>query len=277
MARRLLDDARRPPRRKNSAAALDVLLYLDLLAVGARRSEALKVETRDVVALGGATEGTDLIIRRVKTPAAYRLMPLDLHPNRGSAERIVAAARGVDENRRRWDLLLTGVSGNWYTRRGWRQEGRARHFSFSRLGHALKKLGGRVRIDSLSPYDLRRASITACLLAGMAPKLIAKYHGHEDLPTTFEHYVFGLSTVQARDLGRFLSREENRVWVAITDAVQIPGDTKAAVYKRYSPKNRRVRVIDSPGVPGILLVRSGRPRYINAEDLADHVRQKSFS
>lgn len=106
----------------------------------------------------------------------------------------------------------------------------------------------------------------------MPSELIAKWHGHEDLPTTFEHYVFGLSAVQARDLRLFLSREENQVWVAITDAVQLMGATKVAVYKRYSPKNPRVRVIDSPDAPGLILKRSGKPRYINVEDLAQHIR-----
>jgi hypothetical protein len=37
--------------------------------------------------------------------------------------------------------------------------------------------------------------------------------------------VFGLSAVQARDLRAFLAREENQVWVAITDAVQLLGAT----------------------------------------------------
>ncbi|MET0648261.1 MAG: hypothetical protein ABW208_16735 [Pyrinomonadaceae bacterium] len=109
----------------------------------------------------------------------------------------------------------------------------------------------------------------------MPPELIAKYHGHEELPTTFEHYVFGLSAVQARDLGLFLSMEENQVWVAITDAVQLLGATKIAVYKRYSPKNHKVRVIDSPDALGFVLERSGRPRYVNAADLARHVRRKA--
>lgn len=273
MARLLLDDARRP-RRKNSAAPLDLLLYMDLLALGARKSEALKVRTSDVVALDGTTEDADLIIRGVKTPAAYRLMPLDVHPNRGSAERIVAAARGVGE-RGRWWTLLTDVGGNIYERRrrGKQEWGRPQ-FSLSRLDHALKKLGERVGIESLSPHDLRRASITACLLAGIPPELIAKYHGHEDLPTTFEHYVFGLSAVQARDLRSFLSREENQVWVAISDAVHLLGVTKVAVYKRYSPKNSKVRVINARGTPGLVLERSGRPRYINAEALADNLKQK---
>jgi hypothetical protein len=117
MARRLLEDAGRPPRRKNAAAPLDVLLYLDLLAVGGRKSEALKVETRDVIALGDTVAGADLVIRGVKTAAAYRLVPLDLHPNRGSAERIVAAARGVGEKRRWWNLLQD-AGGNRYGRRG---------------------------------------------------------------------------------------------------------------------------------------------------------------
>jgi hypothetical protein len=142
------------------------------------------------------------------------------------------------------------------------------------LDHALKELGERVGIEGLSPHGLRRASITACMLAGVPPELIAKYHGHEDLPTTFEHYVFGLSAVQARDLGLFLSREENQVWVAITDVVQLLGTTKVAVYKRYSPKNRKVRVIDSPGAAGLVIERSGGPRYVNASDLADHLRQR---
>lgn len=132
--------------------------------------------------------------------------------------------------------------------------------------------GERVGIENLSPHDLRRASITACLLAGVPPELIAKYHGHEDLPTTFEHYVFGLSAVQARDIRSFLSREENQVWVAITDAVQLLDITKMAVYKRYSPQNSKVRVIDSPNASGFVLERSGGPRYVNAIDLAAHVR-----
>lgn len=274
MARLLLDDARRPPRRKNSAAPLDVLLYLDLLAVGARKSEALQVQTRDVISLDGAVAGADLVIKGEKTPAAYRLVPLDLHPNRGSAERIAAAAPG-DEEERLWRNLLESGSGNRYWRRGRsRKDWVPPQFSFSRLDHALKKLGERVGIDGLSPHDLRRASITACLLAGVPPELIAKYHGHEDLPTTFEHYVFGLSAVQARDLGSFLSREENQVWVAITDAVQLLGDSKQAVYKRYKLKNPKVRVSDSPDAPGLVLERSGLPRYVSAVDLAAHVRRR---
>jgi integrase len=275
MARLLLDDARRPPRRRNSSAPLDVLLYLDLLAVGARRSEALKAGTHDVIALDGAVAGADLLVRGVKTPAAYRLVPLDLHPNRGSAERIVDAARVASENRVGLNLIQS-MSRHWYARRrGPKRDWGLPQFAFSSLDHALKKLGERVGIESLSPHDLRRASITACLLAGVPPELIAKYHGHEDLPTTFEHYVFGLSAVQARDLGSFLSREENQVWVAITDAVQLLGATKVAVYKRYSPKNRRVKVIDSADAPGFVIQRSGRPRYVNAVDLADHVRRKA--
>ena len=171
-------------------------------------------------------------------PAAFRLVPLDLHPNRVSAERTVAAALAVEEEKKGRTSLLGAVSGHRYYKdsrssRKWSPT----YYSFSSLEHALKKLGERVGIESLSPHDLRRASITACLLAGVPPELIAKWHGHEDLPTTFEHYVFGLSAVQARDLGRFLSKEENQVWVAITDAVQLLGVTKVAVYKRYSPKN----------------------------------------
>ena len=251
-----------------------MLLYLDLLAVGARKSEARKVDTPDVISLDGKVVGADLLVRGVKTPAAYRIVHLDLHPNRGSAERIVAVARGA-EDKRRWWSLLQAVSGNRYERPG-RPKGDwgLPHFSFTRLDHALKKLGERVGIDNLSPHDLRRASITACLLAGMPPELIAKYHGHEDLPTTFEHYLFGLSAVQACDLRSFLSREENQVWVAITDAVQLLGVTKVAVYKRYRPENPRVRVTDSSAAPGLVLKCSGDPRYVNASDLTDHLRRK---
>jgi integrase len=251
-----------------------MLLYLDLLAVGARKSEAQEVRPRDVIVLNAAMDGADLIVRGEKTHAAYRLMPLDQHPNRGSAERIVAAARSVEE-KRQWSSLIDAVSDSRYIRRGRAMKGLLiPHFSFGRLDHALKNLGERIGIDNLSPHDLRRASITACLLAGMPPELIAKYHGHEDLPTTFEHYVYGLSAVQARDLGSFLSREENQVWVAITDAVQLLNVTKVAVYKRYSPENSKVKVTDSPDAPGLVLKCSGEPRYVRAVDLADHVRSK---
>jgi hypothetical protein len=104
------------------------------------------------------------------------------------------------------------------------------------------------------------------------PELIAKCHGHEELPTTFEHYVFGLSALQARDLMSFLSKEENQAWIAITDAVQLLGVTKVAVYKHYSPENPRVRVITSPDASGFVLERSGGPRYVNAVDLAAHIQ-----
>lgn len=155
-----------------------MLLYLDLLAVGARKSEVVKVEPYDVFALDGSAGGADLIVKGVKTPAAYRLVPLDLHPNRGSAERIVAAALAVEEKKDRLSLL-GAVSGHRYYKhsrssRNWSPT----YYSFSSLEHALKKLGERVGIESLSPHDLRRASITACLLAGVPPELIAKWHGH---------------------------------------------------------------------------------------------------
>jgi integrase len=271
MARRLLNEALRPHRRKNSAAPLDVLLYMDLLAVGARKSEALNVKARHVVDAGG---GSDLIIRGGKTAAAYRLVPLNEHPNRGSAERIAEAVRRV-EDKHEWQGLIEAAGGIKYERYKRPEKGQvSRYFSADRLDYALRELGRRVGIDGLSPHDLRRASITACLLAGVPPELIAKYHGHEDLPTTFEHYVFGLSAVQARDLGLFLSREENQVWVAITDAVQLLNVTKVAVYKRYSPKNQKVRAVESASARGQVLERSGGPRYINAIDLAAHVRRK---
>lgn len=86
--------------------------------------------------------------------------------------------------------------------------------------------------------------------------------------------MFGLCAVQARDLRLFLSREESQVWVAITDAVRLLGVTKVAVYKRYSSKNRKVKVLDTPGNAGIVVKRPGRPRYVNATGLADHLRQK---
>jgi hypothetical protein len=201
-------------------------------------------------------------------------VPLDLHPNRASAERIVAAALAVEEKKPRRLSLLEAVSGHRYNKRSrssrhWNPT----YYSFSSLEHALRKLGERVGIEDLSPHDLRRASITACLLAGVPPELIAKWHGHEDLPTTFEHYVFGLSAVQARDLGLFLSREETQLWVAITDAVKLLGVTKVAAYKRYNLKNPGVRVIDSSDGPGFVLERPGRPRYVNANDLAHHIRR----
>jgi hypothetical protein len=44
--------------------------------------------------------------------------------------------------------------------------------------------------------------------------------------------------------------------------VKLLAATKVAAYKHYSPKNPRVRVIDSPDAPGLVLKRSGNPLYV---------------
>jgi hypothetical protein len=50
---------------------------------------------------------------------------------------------------------------------------------------------------------------------------------------------------------------------------------EVAAYKYYSPKNPRVRVVDSPSALGHVIKSYENPRYVNASDLARHFWQKA--
>jgi hypothetical protein len=52
--------------------------------------------------------------------------------------------------------------------------------------------------------------------------------------------VHGPSGIQARDLDRFLEKEENYSWVALTDVVGILNISKWDIYERYTLENREV-------------------------------------
>jgi integrase len=270
IARHLLEEEQKSGPRKRVVPPRVVLLYMDLLALGLRKEEALLVKAEDIDFLDDAEE-TDLLVYGHKTPAALRRVPLDRHPHRESARRVIGVARALLSDRKGKTPMLMAVSGRRY-RRYRRVGAEDKTVTVAQLDRALTNDGRRCGVHDLTPHQLRHTSITSWLLMDDAvPELIAKFHGQVDLPTTFEHYVHGLSLIQRRDLKDFLARKENCAWVAAPDAVKILGVSKQALYRRYPANSKLVRESDDQAIPGMVLYRPGRPRYIEAGALADRL------
>lgn len=273
IARHLLEEEKLSLRKRVVPPRV-VLLYMDLLALGLRKEEALLVKAEDIDYLDDAEE-TDLLVDGHKTPAALRRVPLDQHPHRESARRVIEAARALLYGRKGKIPMLMAISGRRY-RRYQRVEAKDETVTVAQLDRALARDGRRCGVHDLTPHQVRHASITSWLLMDDAvPELIAKVHGQVHLSTTFEHYVHGLSLIQRRDLKDFLARKENCAWVAAPDAVKLLGVSKQALYRRFPANSNLVRESDDQAIPGMVLYRPGRPRYIEAGALADRLLHRA--
>jgi integrase len=306
MAIRLIADAERAGERPSAAQSRMLRLYLDLLALGMRKTEAASVHIDDI---DNGKGGADLIVRGTKTKAANRLVPLESHPHQGSVQRLIADARAfakdrytstfleaagmVEERRHSARVGAPRLSRNamfaWMfdpsllsdeaddqaatadaseSSKGEPSKQKVKYSSIDQFNRALKKIGERVGIDHLTPHIMRHASISNSLTAGVDPELIAKHHGHAGLPTTFQHYVHRLSEIQKQSLEAFLKGKENSVWVAEADARVILGVSRQRVNKYFTGK---ISETGNVRMPGMIISRSGR-NYINAGDLAGYLK-----
>jgi integrase len=303
MVMHLIADAERAGERHSAAQARMLRLYLDLLALGLRKTEAANLRIDDIDEGKG---GADLFIWGTKTKAAKRLIPLESQPHQGSVQRLLADARAYTkdgysdftfleaadrvESKRHSAIyppprLPPGTMFAWMFDSPLRSDGdqaaptdaselpkrepSRRKFSYTSIdqfNRALKAVGERVGIDHLTPHTMRHASISNSLTAGIEPELIAKHHGHAGLPTTFQHYVHRLSEIQRQSLEAFLKEKENSVWVAEADARMILGVSRQRVNKYFAGKIGVTRLL------GLVISRSGR-NYINAVDLADYLKR----
>ena len=274
IARHLLEEGQKSDLKRRVVPPRVVLLYMDLLALGLRKEEALLVKAEDIDLLDNAEEA-DLLVYGHKTPAARRRVPLDQHPHQDGARRVIETARALLFDRKGKIPMLMAISGRRY-RRYQRVGAEDETVTVAQLDRALAREGRRCGVHDLTPHQLRHASITSWLLMDDAvPELIAKVHGQVDLSTTFEHYVHGLSLIQRRDLKDFLARKENCAWVAAPDAVKLLGVSKQALYRRFPANSNLVRESDDQAIPGMVLYRPGRPRYIEAGALADRLLHRA--
>ena len=276
----------------------DARVYVSLLALGLRRGEAAAVVARDVDRLDHARlpRMTDLYVHEGKTKAARRIVPLELHPHKLCARIIIAQARllyNADADKEAQLINSSGVHARDYelneprskkvssrrkgTRRvyGRKRKGSTGKRSLDQLDRVIRKFGARCGKIKLTPHELRHASITSSLSApGAVPELVAKSHGHSDLPTSFQHYAHELSQTQARELSIFLRPNENRVWIAVTDAAALIGSPRQTVYEAFEGDDENIGDVETARLPGLVIGRGGRRQRVDAAALVSYYSTK---
>ncbi len=268
----------------------DARVYTALLALGLRKAEAATVVVGDVDWLDHARlpSMTDLYVHEGKTPAAERIVPLDTHPHKKCAQIIVDQARLLYRKTENREAQLINTSGNSIRdyeqyesfndvasrRKGSRQSRKRKRERYGRkrslaiLDRELKKFGTRCGKENLTRHALRHASVTSSLAAPNAvPELIAKAHGHADLPTSFQNYAHGLSQIQALELSTFLRRDENRVWIAVTDAAELIGSPRQTVYEAFKGDDENIGDHEAEKLRGSVVGRKGRRQRVDAAAL----------
>jgi len=311
----LLDAARSGRNKIGGAKPKVVLLYMDLLALGLRKSGALVATAADFDeyffaplsendsgdTLSGVSEKTisaDLIANETKTPAGFRVVPLGESPHRGSAVRILALVQQIKNQNTEsaataahHQTLIKFVARTEY-RRHLRKTVDAGATDLRQLDRALAEAGEKCGLERFTPHSFRHASVSDWLGEGCAlPEVVAKYHGHAELATTFEHYVHGTSGIQKKALEEFLSLPENEVWIAAPDAAKLLSVSKQYIYRLYPARKNSVRqkekgeelsadsAREEQSPRAILLKRPGNPHYLSAAAIvAAHLRgEKSLT